>query len=109
MRRCHNFSDDSPLAHLPEDAPECILAERIHEAAMDRELDALDKLLETSPTSVAGMAALLDRLSVDPYEEVEEDNPPDTLTEPLIIVALERSPDLMATLASALQAIGAVS
>jgi hypothetical protein len=83
MRRCHNFGDDSPLNHLPENAPECILADRVHDAAMDREFDALDKLLATSPTTVSGIAALLDRLAVSAYVEVDDDS------EPLIRMALD--------------------
>jgi hypothetical protein len=97
MRRCHNFSEDSPLNHLPADAPECILAEQVHDAALGRVFEALDKLLATSPTTIAGMAALLDRLAVSAYVEVDDDS------EPLIRMALDESPTYLAQLASALR------
>jgi hypothetical protein len=98
--------------HAFNDADESPASAAVHHEAMDREFASLDKLIATSPTSVAGMAALLDTLGVDPYEEAEKDDPnydPPDNTEPLIINALDRSPDLLTTLASTLRAIGGVS
>jgi hypothetical protein len=108
LLRSPSFTDESPFAHLPEDAPECILADQESDAACDREFAALDELIATQPTTAVGVAALLEMLGADPYWEIEGSNP-DVSQEPLIVMALERSPDLMRTLAAAMRAIGAVS
>jgi hypothetical protein len=108
LQRSPSFTDESPFAHLPEDAPEYILAEQESDAACDREFASLDDLIATEPTTAAGVAALLEMLGADPYWNIERSRP-DVSQEPLIIMALERSPDLMRTLAAAMRAIGAVS
>jgi hypothetical protein len=108
QRRCWDFSTKGPLRHLPQDAPECLQAEEDHSNAIDAEFEALNDLLDTQPTSLAGFAALLDQLGIDQYAETEES---DCDEEPLIIMALEREPNLMASLAATMRALvgGAVS
>ncbi len=69
-------------------------------------LNSWTNSLRPPPTTIEGMAALLENLAADPYWE--EGSDPDLYTEPLIITALERSPDLVASLASTLRAIGGV-
>lgn len=108
LLRSPSFTDESPFAHLSKDAPEYILAEQESDAACDREFAALDELIATRPTTAVGMAALLEMLGADPYWKMEGSNP-DISQELLIVLALERSPDLMATLAAAMRAIGDVS
>jgi hypothetical protein len=61
--------DNPALAGLPEDAPACIAAERVHDEAFDREWEAFGALFTTTPTTIAGIAALLDELVVDPYSK----------------------------------------
>jgi hypothetical protein len=61
--------DNPALAGLPKDAPACIAAEHAHDEAFKREWDAFDALFTTTPTTVAGVAALLEQLVVDPYWE----------------------------------------
>jgi hypothetical protein len=108
LLRDPGFTDKSPFAHLPEDAPECILARQESDEACDREFAALDELIATQPTTAAGMAALLEKLGADPYWEIEGSKP-NVSQEALIVMALERSPDLMATLAVTMRTIGAAS
>jgi hypothetical protein len=55
------------LAHLPKNAPECIAADRLHDAAAVLEFEALDHLLATSPTTITGAAAFLEYLALQPY------------------------------------------
>jgi hypothetical protein len=106
LSACMGYGEPKPF---PEDGPESAAAESVHDTARDREFELLDKLLATSPTTVAGMAALLQELGVDHYWEAEG-NDPDVDREPLIVRALERSPDLMTTLASTPRSLcGAVS
>jgi hypothetical protein len=61
--------DNPALAGLPKDAPACIAAERVHDEAFDREWELFGALFTTTPTTIAGIAALLDELVVDPYWE----------------------------------------
>jgi hypothetical protein len=97
------------LADLPRDAPECIAADAAHDEALDREWDTLDALLTTTPTTIAGVAALLDQLAIYPYQEEEG---PDSDWGIVIEWALEcrgdrrnKVIDCMTSLASALRAM----
>ena len=102
---CWGYGEPKSFA---QDGPENVAAEAIHDAATDHEFEVLDKLLATQPTTVAGMAALLEKLAADPYWEIEGSNP-NIDEEPLMVMALERSPDLVASLASTLRTIVGVS
>jgi len=57
---------------LPSDAPACLEAEDVHDEALDREWEAFDALFTTSPTTIAGVAALLELLVTDPYFDPEK-------------------------------------
>jgi hypothetical protein len=106
MCACWGYGEPKSFA---KDGSEAVAADAIHDAAHDREFELLDKLLAAQPTTVSGMAALLEKLAADPYWEVEGPDP-DVDTEPLLVRALERSPDLVATLGSTLRALcGAMS
>jgi hypothetical protein len=70
------------------DLPEAVAAEAVHDAALDREFEILDKLLATQPTTISGMAASLEKLGADPYWESE--CYPDVAKEPLLFMAVNR-------------------
>jgi hypothetical protein len=57
---------------LASDAPACLEAEDVHDEAVDREWEACGALFTTSPTTIAGVAALLDYLVTDPYFDPEQ-------------------------------------
>jgi hypothetical protein len=51
----------------PEDSPANIAADEAHDEAFDREFAALDELLTTIPTTIAGVAALLAHYAASHY------------------------------------------
>jgi hypothetical protein len=53
----------------PEDSPANIAAEEAHDEAFDREFAALDELLTTIPTTVAGVAVLLAHYAASHYPD----------------------------------------
>jgi hypothetical protein len=93
------------------DAPECPAAEAKHAEAWAQEWEVFDELITTTPTTVAGMAAMLDYLAVKPYDP-EDKHPKDS---PIIQMAYEsgeyddEAKNLLTAAASMLRAIGAVS
>ncbi len=56
-------------ADLPKDHPYWRAKEEIFQSAFDGEWEAHDALFETTPTTVAGVAALLKVLGTDPYHD----------------------------------------
>jgi hypothetical protein len=103
--------DNPALAGLPKNAPACIAAEAAHDEAFDREWDAFDALFTTTPTTVAGVAALLEQLVVDPYASKDLVEPGGPKVELVLEWALggedgrEDVINLMTTLASVLRAL----
>jgi hypothetical protein len=91
MCACWGYGKPKSFA---KDGSEAVAAEATHDAARDREFELLDNLLATQPTTVSGMHALLEKLAADPYAAVEGDDP-DVIPDPLMNMALERSPDLV--------------
>jgi hypothetical protein len=102
--------DNPALAGLPQDAPACIAAERVHDEAFNREWEAIGSLFTTTPTTIAGIAALLDQLVVNPYSKEAEELGVDA-GELVLEWALgdednrEDAINLMTTLAAALRAL----
>jgi hypothetical protein len=93
------------------DAPDCSAAKAKHTEANEHEWEVFDELFTTTPTTVAGMAALLDYLVVKPYDP-EDEAPKDS---PIILMAYEsgdyddEARNLLTAAASMLRAIGGVS
>jgi hypothetical protein len=96
-------------ADLPKDHPYWQAKEEIFQNAFNGEWEALDALFETTATTVAGAAALLDTLGTDPYH-----NPNSGLEKGESVLEWAQGCDrqsvnrFMSTLAAALRAAGGV-
>jgi hypothetical protein len=64
-----DYGGHPELAHLPKDHPFWREKDEIFQEAFDGEWEAHDALFETTPTTVAGVAALLEVLGTDPYHD----------------------------------------
>jgi hypothetical protein len=91
------------------DAPNCPASAARNSEATDREFAVMDELFATRPTTVLGVAALLDHLAVSHYAP---DGAPWSDDPPLMDLALDRGEvgdNVMVVMSSALRAIGNVS
>jgi hypothetical protein len=80
--------DARTLAMRAENAaPGCPAAKTAHNEAMDREFSAFDELFTTTPTTIVGLAAMLDQLAARPYDRDDKDNAPND--PPIILMAFE--------------------
>ena len=73
-------------AHWPwSDAPERIAADAQHDAASDARHEAIEDLLSTQPTTIAGVAAVLDYVNEPSWGEEQDDK------ETILVEAFETS------------------
>jgi hypothetical protein len=94
--------------HLPKDHPYWGEKEEIFDEAFNGEWEALDALFETTPTTVAGVAALLLVLGTDPYHDPNSGRKKGESVLEWAQGDRERVNQLMSTLASALRTAGGV-
>jgi hypothetical protein len=64
-----DYGGHPEFAHLPKDHPFWQEKDVVFQEAFDGEWEAHDALFETTPTTVAGVAALLEVLGTDPYHD----------------------------------------
>jgi hypothetical protein len=64
-----DYGGHPELAHLPKSHPFWLEKDAAFHEAFDGEWEAHDALFETTPTTVAGVAALLELLGTDPYRD----------------------------------------
>jgi hypothetical protein len=78
--------------------------EEAHAAELaDREFEAFHKLFTTAPITVAGIAALLDQLAVDPYDPHNEKAAPQSVVEMAFDMDRQRTGAALAALAATLR------
>jgi hypothetical protein len=69
----------------------------------NREFEAFHKLFTTAPTTVGGIAALIDQLAVDPYDARNEKGAPQSVVEMAFEMDRERTGAALASLAATLR------
>jgi len=78
--------DKVQAAHWPwSDAPERIAADAQYDAASDARQEAIEDLLSTQPTTIAGVAAVLDYVNEPSWGEEQDDK------ETILVEAFETS------------------
>jgi hypothetical protein len=96
--------DAHPDAHLPKSHPFWQEKDVAFDEAFDGEWEAHDALFETTPTTVAGVAALLELLGTDPYHDPNSGRKKGESV--LEWADRERVNQFMSTLAAALRTAG---
>lgn len=95
---------------LPQSHPYWVQKEKLFQEAFDGEWAALDALFETPPTTVVGIAALIELLSEDPYwtpdATYEKGANESVLPSAVTTRVPSASTRAMSTLAAALRAAG---
>jgi hypothetical protein len=101
-----DYGGHPEFAHIPKDHPFWQEKDGVFQEAFDGEWEAHDALFETTPTTVAGVAALLEVLGTDPYHDPNSDR---KMGESVLEWAQgdrERVNQFMSTLAGALRTAG---
>jgi hypothetical protein len=103
-----DYGGHPEFAHLPRSHPFWQEKDIAFNEAFDGEWEAHDALFETSPTTVAGVAALLEVLGTDPYHDPNSGRQKGESVLEWAQGDRERVNQLMSTLAAALRTAGGV-